>query len=820
MDASAAESSLELSRALRAGRPAFTGALAGLRARVLATAVHGRRPVVGRYRLGSVLGKGAHGIVYEAFDPRLGRAVALKIVTVCTSADCERVVREARMLATVSDPHVVHVFEVGVSDEDPPAPHVVMELVQGVTLREWLSAARRPWRAVVAMILQAARGLWAAHRVGIMHRDFKPDNALVGEDGRVRVVDFGLARAVQELDVTDEAGVASGSGSSDPALTPAGYVMGTPAYMAPEVFEGDAVPASDQYSLSVALYEGLFGRRPFVAASTIELRALVRNSEARLPPNRSGVPRRVCALVMKGLGKRPEDRHADLGEWIRALERAAAPRRVPVLASVLGAGAVAAGLALASPAADPCVTGEAAWTSARADVPLSDEANAALREHRRAWLATETAACAASAGPLPWRTRSCLDARLRDVTAIVSVIATRPGTDSARDARAVGALPSPSQCGDPHADAVAAPDPAQAGAVEELERRLSDLRARHAASLGGKDALELSAQLLQDARAVGYAPVVAEAGRMYGRMLMFDHQGDSARDAFEDAYFVAQRADLWKHAALAATEVFRINAQERRNAPAAHEWRAHTDAAFARAGVDPRSNPAYLDAWGWLATLEGNHALAAEVLSEAVETMRARGEGRGPIACDLENHLGAALVGAERYEDALEPFRRAASIAKELEGEGSRRRAAALDNAGLCLTQLGRLDEALDLHEHALAIRESIGPDQVELGASYGNLALVLHELGRTREAFAWMDRSLAFFLAHPYDGDPRVAMTYAFRAEMHAGRGEAGRADAMRDYASAMRAYEALGPSYEPKLNELREEIAALEALPAGDAE
>jgi tetratricopeptide (TPR) repeat protein len=804
MDASVPDSSAALADALRAGRPGFSGVLAGLREHVLASVVHGRRAVVGRYRLGTPLGKGAHGTVYEAFDPRLDRAVALKIVHVRTPSDCDRVVREARMLATVSDPHVVQVFEVGVVDDERPAPYVVMELVHGVTLREWQLAPGRSWRSVVEMSLQAARGLWAAHRVGIVHRDFKPDNAILGADGRLRVADFGLARSMQEAELTDEA-QGSESGSGDPSLTPAGYVLGTPAYMAPEVFYGETGPASDQYALSVTLYEGLFGRRPFSAGSTIDLRAKVVRRSARLPRDRRGVPRRVCAVVMKGLARRAEDRHADLGAWIDALERAAAPRRVPVLVPVLGAGIVAVGLVAAGPAAAPCTTGEAAWSRARGEARLTGEVDAALAHHREAFVDTEQAACRGADGPLAWRTRSCLDARLRDVTALVAVVGDK--------ASAVQALPSPRICGEPDTDRVAAPDPADAPAVEALERRLSELRALDATSSADKHALSLSARLLEDARVVDYAPVLAEAARMHGRMAMLNHKADEAQASFEDAYFVAQRADLWNHAARAATEVFRMHAYLRHDAAGAMEWRAHADAAFARAGIDARGYSPYLDATAWLAELQGDHALAAEVLREALEALSARGQGRSQVAGDVENHLGAVLAGSGDCEAALAPLAAAASIAEEIEGEASGRRAAALDNMGMCLTQLHRADEALPLHEEARTIRERIDPEQVDLGASYGNLGLVYAELGRLDEALAAMDRALAFFQAHAGESDPSVAMTFRFRAQIHERRGEAGRADARSDLASALRSYEALGPRYEATVTELRAEIAALDS-------
>jgi predicted Ser/Thr protein kinase len=152
---------------------------------------------VGRFRLLAELGRGGMGIVFAAYDPELGRKVAIKLVRPETSVTGsagegqERLLREARAMAQISHPNVIAVHEVGTFAEQV---FIAMEYVKGSTLKKWLSASNRPWREVLAMFVQAGRGLAAAHRGGILHRDFKPENVLVGDDGRARVVDFGLAR--------------------------------------------------------------------------------------------------------------------------------------------------------------------------------------------------------------------------------------------------------------------------------------------------------------------------------------------------------------------------------------------------------------------------------------------------------------------------------------------------------------------------------------------------------------------------------------------------------------------------------------------------
>ena len=301
----------------------------------------GVRKSIGRYRVLSLIGRGGMGDVHAAYDPELDRRVALKLLrTAQSSKDArERLLREARALGRLSHPNVVQVYDVGEHEGDV---FVAMELVEGQAFDAWCRGAPGPgWRAVLAAYLDAARGLSAAHEKGLVHRDVKPSNILRGKDGRVRVVDFGLAAAGEGPPV-EELSAAQAS-PADARLTATGAILGTPLYMAPEQYEGPRVgPASDQYSLCAALYEGLYGAPPFVAgpdaaARLGEIIAQKREGAPRDPPLRSPVPAWVHQAILRGLAPRPEDRYPSIPALIDALghdpdadaRRAGGPGRVP-----------------------------------------------------------------------------------------------------------------------------------------------------------------------------------------------------------------------------------------------------------------------------------------------------------------------------------------------------------------------------------------------------------------------------------------------------------------------------------------------------------
>ncbi len=290
--------------------------------------------VLGRYTLTDRLGAGAMGVVYRADDLGLGRQVALKLLHRPDVALTDRLVREARSMAQVNHPNVVAVYDVGVADG---TTYIAMELVSGASLRFWQQQAHTVAEIVQAYI-SAGRGLAAAHASGIVHRDFKPDNCLVGSDGRIRVTDFGLAAARPS----------DGPRPADLDLTASGSVLGTPAYMAPEQFVGGNIdPRTDQFNFCVALYEALYGVRPFAGKTFEELGENVAAGRVRPPPGGSRVSSALRAIVLRGLSVRPGGRFPTMDHLLAELGRdRARPWRWTALACaglavLLGLGLVA-----------------------------------------------------------------------------------------------------------------------------------------------------------------------------------------------------------------------------------------------------------------------------------------------------------------------------------------------------------------------------------------------------------------------------------------------------------------------------------------------
>src|ERR1022692_3659392 len=246
--------------------------------------------LVGRYRLLRLVGRGGMGEVYAAHDPELDRRVAIKILRAKARPDdieAARLLREAQAVAKLSHPNVVAIHDVGTA---AGRMFLAMELVEGETLAVWLDRRRHSIEEILRMFAMAGRGLAAAHRVGIVHRDFKPQNVMVSRDETARVMDFGLAA---------RGGTAS---RNEPRLTRVGSILGTPLYMSPEQLLGQPVdPRADQFSFCVALWEALYGARPFEGATLLEIRLAVLGDRPRPGPLQARVPRRVRAMLERGL---------------------------------------------------------------------------------------------------------------------------------------------------------------------------------------------------------------------------------------------------------------------------------------------------------------------------------------------------------------------------------------------------------------------------------------------------------------------------------------------------------------------------------------
>jgi serine/threonine protein kinase len=309
-----------------------------------------RGATLGRYVVLDCLGSGGMGVVYRAHDFALDRRVSLKLLR-STGQDPEarraRLVAEAQALARVSHPNVLTVHDVGTWEDEV---YLALEHVEGETLADWLGRAVRTPAEIRGVFLQAGRGLQAIHKAGLVHRDFKPENVLIGRDGRVRVADLGLA-------VTAGGEEASASAETQP---------GTPGYMPLEQHRGEPLDArADQYSFAVALFEALLGRRPYGSrgATSQELQARLSSGVAAEVPRCAAIPSRLRRALSKALS--PERQH-----------------RLPMLSSLLEA--------LASPGFQPsrrlAVPVTAVATFAVALVPLLRAGPTLADRTERPWM--------------------------------------------------------------------------------------------------------------------------------------------------------------------------------------------------------------------------------------------------------------------------------------------------------------------------------------------------------------------------------------------------------------------------------------------------
>jgi len=524
---------------------------------------------IGRYVVLKRLGAGGMGVVYAAHDPELDRQVALKVLR---DPDAEKVLqerlrREAQAMARLAHPHVVTVHEV---DTDGEQVFIAMELVKGRTFAAWLTEAPRSWREIVAELLPAGEGLAAAHAAGLIHRDFKPENVLVGDDGRVRVVDFGLARipGVRELlrprpQPSDTGPTCSGTGT--------GALMGTPFYMAPEQFLGAETEArTDQFSFCVALFTAIVGEHPFIGEDLESLSQGVLRGELRPPPRPDPLPRWLRSVLTRGLSVDPADRYPSMKDLLAALADDPRRRLRRVASVAVPALALAAAVVLASQAVNaphrPCQGAEKAWAgiwdAERAAAVekaflATGEPSAAgnvarverdLDAFAKAWAAAHTEACEATrvrgvqSEALLDKRMLCLETRLRNVRALIDRFVTADATTIERAPSALAGLMDLTGCADRQALEGLARLPAEPAArahIAALSARVSEHRA--ARMVGGPGSgLAGARALLAEVRATGYRPLEAEM--LYVLGWLEDDAGDynAAVEAFEESVWAAE----------------------------------------------------------------------------------------------------------------------------------------------------------------------------------------------------------------------------------------------------------------------------------------
>ncbi|HEX6204111.1 MAG TPA: serine/threonine-protein kinase, partial [Thermoanaerobaculia bacterium] len=758
------------------------------------------------------IGRGGMGEVWSAYDPELDRQVALKLLRPDGAAGGEsRLLREAQAMARLAHPNVIAVFEVG---SDRGRVFLAMERVEGEDLASWLRTAR-PWREVLAVFVAAGEGLAAAHRAGLVHRDFKPANVLIGRDGRVRVLDFGLARAAgqpSEAAVAGRpgageavAGEAAGSALASP-LTRAGAVMGTPAYMAPEQLSGRADALSDQFGFCAALWEGLYGERPFTDAPFRELLEEPRARRVRPPPAGTRVPAWLRQRLLRGLAADPDERYPSMTALLAALADDPHVRRRRWLAAAAAVLLVAVGVAGAGGwiEARSAVCGGAGerlagtWDDGRRRAvtaafaalgaggrEVGERTVRALDRYATAWATQRTAACEAtrlrgeqSEALLDLRI-ACLDRRLDELDALAGLLLTA-GPEALRQApQAAASLPPLANCSEVTLLTAPLPPPRQ----REAARRASAVERQLAAARALRDtgqeplALDAARAAREEAERLAHPPLVAEARQAVGDLE--ERMGDfaAAAETLFAALVAAQEGRHDEVVARTLADLVWVSGYDLARYDEAHRWAELGEATLDRLGGAPALAGELHNAVGSVLMQEGRYDEAAAALERAIAAFgRVYGTGHYQTAKAL-NNLANVRHSQGRLAEALELQERVVALfTTELGGEHAIT-AMAHQNLGATLAALGRPDEARRHHQRSYDVRRRLfGEESYWTASALLNLALLdLADETRQQEAVAGLERGLAIYRGtlgeeHPFLAYPLAGLG---RAELQGGRPE-----------------------------------------------
>ncbi|MGH1342039.1 MAG: tetratricopeptide repeat protein [Nannocystales bacterium] len=740
--------------------------------------------VLGRYVVLYRLGAGGMGVVYAAYDPKLDRKVAIKLLRKASSDPSkrkraqERLMAEARALARLSHPNVIAVHDVAVHDGRIV---VAMEFVDGETLTSRLAREPLPWRAVVKLMIQAGEGLAAAHGAGLVHRDFKPDNVMLARDGRVHVMDFGLAR---EFELDDGQLSLSEKGPA-PRAAVRSRLAGTPAYMAPEQHRGLPVDGrTDQFSFCVTLYEALYGHRPFVADGAQAILALIDQADVPGPPSHVKVPGRLRAIVLKGLAADPDQRYSSMQTLLDELERVSALRR-PQFAALAGIGGtavllggwgVAAGFADEDVVAvEPCAGAEQrflpAWDQARRSAiearfsntgqPYAEATwiavSSELDAYRGSWVEMHTDACEAtrvrqeqSDAMLDLR-MECLARRLDEFDALTELLADADPELIRTGVAATAKLVPVRVCAD--TDLLKAPVPVPDD--PDVRERIHDLRASLARVKVHEDAgryargLALAKVAVQRARVVGHAPVLAEALLREGKLALATGNTDRSEPLLREAIQTASagRDDLT--AARAWIALVGVVGHGQARAEPATELIAAARAAVARAGAPVEQQVQLAIATGATFVQQGRLEDAQDQFQLALERQRAASGPEHPTMGRIYNNLAAVNLLRQDAHAAKRNLERAIELQERTHGPRHPSVAPMKANVGALLLRQGRTRESKELLTESLQVWEASGArNEVYIGQA--NLSLAQAELfdGHAEAAESLARRSLTTFEA------------------------------------------------------------------------
>ena len=759
--------------------------------------------LAGRYVLLSRLGAGGAGFVYVGYDPELDRKVAIKVLRAVDGRDANaeharaRLLREAQAMARLKHPNVLPVYDVGTfEDADGSRVFMAMELVESGTLRKWLKEAQHSRREILDVMQACGRGLAAAHAQGFVHRDFKPDNVLVGNDGRVFVTDFGLVRSVGSGEDPQAVSLAPPSALTAP-LTIAHAVMGTPGYMAPEQYEAEPIDErTDQFSFCVTLCEALCGKKIFAGRTLDEAKTATNTERASTVMREAKLPAWLARVIARGLAHDREARYPNMEALLAALaaDPAKRVRRVAIAAAVL---AVAGGGAFATyrlaqrhdrqcDGAEARLAGiwdarvrervHAAFRRANVDA-LFDNVASGLDRYAADLVAQHRDACVATRvrGDQPESVlalrMSCLATREKELATLGSLLGDADRAVAYRAAEAVANLSPVRSCGDIAGLTAPVPPPADATA----RRRVDALRAKLAQAkvlanaVRYPDARVIVEDVLREEPSLKYGPLRAEALALLAD-LQREQDGDmkASESTLVTAVDTAYAAHDDNRVATTATDLAMLRGYWLGEHEDGERWVQFARAAIERIGGSDEleAERERVEAELLIGENNGSAAVAA-----AVPAMKLAEKLYGPVSVQASTFhatLGAAESRAGHEDLAREHYQAQHDILVKLVGANHPLVAMALNNLGLNAEAEGQLAAAARYYRDSITLFETtLGADHPRVAIALTNFGATLQGEHKAAEALAAFERALAI-------NDKRFGPGYVDSFDALLGKGKA----------------------------------------------
>ncbi|MEM9454598.1 MAG: tetratricopeptide repeat protein [Myxococcota bacterium] len=737
--------------------------------------VPAKRQQLGRYVVLGTLGRGGMGTVLVAFDRTLDRRVAVKVLHQrLAERHTRRLLREAQAMAQLSHPHVVQVYEAGEIDGQA---FIAMELVQGQTLREWMDQKPRPgWRACVEVFLQVGMGLAAAHTRGLVHRDFKPGNAILDQEGRARVLDFGLARLVERGARTQDTPLEIGADDAtlDAVLTRTGTMLGTPAYMPLEQMSGGEADArSDQFSFCASLYEAVYGERPYEGSTVSGLRTAMQQRRLRSPPRGIKVPANLRKALERGLSPDPEERWPSMETLLGELRRQVTPPARRWLFLLVAGGLTAAGVGLVQYAevGFRCegaeqqlrkIWDESRKRKVRAAILATDLSYAPetwerveqrLDAYARDWVAKHTEVCRATrvteeqSHEVMDVRMGCLSSRRIDLGAVVDVLTWAEPSRVEKAVPLVADLPALSRCDDVEALLARLPPPedVEIELLVEVEReRLAQVRAlMGAGDYEGSEAM--ARDVIEEAEKLSYGPLYVEALVQRGRASHRTGKYAKAREDLRQAFLLALKYEHDEVQEDATYELANLTGNSEGNTEEGERWGQIALSLAEREGARDKQRAATLGVLGQLRRIEGKPGEALEYFERALAIEQERVGPRHPDLAAVMNEIGIVLLQQRRFEGALAYYQQAYGILVEALGSHHPSCASSLNNIAKVLELQGKPDEALIRYRQALGVlEEAFGSGHPFVAVTLNNMGSALQRQGNLDLALVYLERALA----------------------------------------------------------------------------